>query len=204
MKNKNTLMSIFLIIVVFGIFLKYNNPSKIEPKEEGKKQASQGRMYLNKITLTDEQKEKVKNKNDNEIFAFEYNLDDNIKSVQMEFIESDKKEEIKVIETSGFNLEKDENNGILIFIIEEDKLQGGILTNNGGPFMHIFNRNTHDDISKAIVEYQTKAEVVPNKEIVIFEKYEYENNEDAKTPNSKEEKGDKSLIIKVTFKDTII
>ena len=195
MKNKNTLMSIFLIIVVFGIFLKYNNQDKTDVKKED--------VYIKQISLTNEQKEKIQNKNDNEILAFEYSVKDSVKSIHIEFLEYTE-EGFKPFATSSINLEKDEKEGILAFTIEEGKYKNILFTDenfNMSEFSYDLDFN-----GRTIVNKTTESIGFFNKEIAIFEKYEDKdgNKYDSSITNFRNQKCDKGLVISLTFKDTQI
>lgn len=197
MKNKNTLMSIFLIILVFGIFLKYNKSDKIQDKINTK----QKETYIKQTILTDEQKEKIQNKNDNEILAFKYSVADNIKSIHIDFLEY-KEDGFKSFASSSINLDEDEKQGILAFVIEKDKYKD-ILFNDKGFNMSEFSYNLEFN-DKTIINKITESVCTVNKEIPVFEKYQDENRDkyDSSITDFRKQKCDKGLVITLTFKDT--
>lgn len=200
MKNKSSLIFIILIFLVFILFLIYDN-IRINKKIDILKDDV---MYIEKVKFSKET-EQILSLVDEELLFFDYKLDNTIKSIKIDFW--------SYIDGNWTSFEGYSSN--LELTKKRDDRIGIKINDNNCYVIYDFKKN---DYLMSVFEKSIKFEnpeilskrnlgyirIEPNKEIVLFEKYSYDDREKQefnKFGDFRNEKCEKGLVVTITFFD---
>lgn len=199
MKNKYSLIFITLIFLVFILFLIYDKIC-INKKIDIIKDDT---IYIEEVKFSKET-EQILSLVDEELLFFDYKVDNTIKSIKIDFwsyidcnwtsftgyssnLELAKKRDDRI------GIKINDNNCYIIYDLKN------------GYLMSVFEKSikfeNQETISKRNLGYR---KIEPNKEIVLFEKYSYDDREKQefnKSGDFRNEKCEKGLVVTITFFD---
>ena len=206
MKNKNFLMSIFLIFIVFIILFTYykNDKNYNNFKEDNN-------MYIKKSEFSQETDQILKIFND-EVYFFDYKIDDRIKSFKVDFLKYENNEWVSFASSTKNLKSEDDLKGRIGLKVDKNKLTIIDMDLNEKEYS---SSQYEDEEGQQVPDFEDKnlksvtkgssseGKIEINKEIVLFEQYGYIDEKEVYSTggNFREKDCDKGMVATVTFLD---